>query len=95
VQKDSALVSGAALVLLWGAVMCSAFSVVYTAHKSRQAVQELEQMRREATGLKVMSGQFLLEQSSLSSYTRVEALAATELDMAEPLAGDTVLVRFE
>ncbi len=82
-----------ATVVLWAGVMVSALAVVYSTFEARSAVKELEQLRREESGLRVISGQYLLEKSSWAAYSRVETLARDELGMAAPQAGETVLVR--
>lgn len=69
---------------LWAAVTVSAIGVVYSTFAARQATAELEDLRREASSLQVVSGQYLLEKSTLASYTRVEVEAEKKLDMQVP-----------
>lgn len=76
----------------WILCVCSAFGVVYSTFETRKATQELEELRREAAGLKVVSGQYLLEQSSLGAYSRVETIATKKLRMLRPGPEHTVLV---
>ena len=40
----------------------------------------------------MISGQFLLEQSPLAAYSRVESIAKQQLGMFDPSAEQTVLV---
>ncbi len=80
------------LVSLWLSSVGSAIGVVYSTYESRKATQELEELRREASGLRVISGQFLLEESSWSAYSRVEKVALGELNMVLPKTEKTVLV---
>lgn len=81
------------LFVCWSLCISSAFGVVYSTFEARSATHELEELRREAAGLKVISGQYLLEQSSLASYSRVEHIAKQRLGMSDPSAEHTVLVR--
>lgn len=76
----------------WLFCVGSAVGVVYSTFESRKATQELEELRREASGLQVMSGQFLLERSSWATYSRVEDIATKKLNMKVPALGRTVLV---
>ncbi len=80
------------LVSLWLSSVGSAIGVVYSTYESRKATQELEELRREASGLRVISGQYLLEESSLSAYSRVEQVALGDLNMVLPKTEKTVLV---
>lgn len=80
------------MLTCWIFCVGSAFGVVYSTFESRKATHELEELRREAAGLKVISGQFLLEQSSLAAYSRVESIAKQQLGMFDPSAEQTVLV---
>lgn len=80
------------LVLLWVVCVGSAIGVVYSTHESRKATQKLEKLKREASGLHVISGQYLLEKSSWSAYSVVEKKATEQLNMISPSAEQTVLV---
>ncbi|GAB1265015.1 hypothetical protein NBRC116493_20830 [Aurantivibrio infirmus] len=72
------------IFFLWLAVMVSALSVVYSTHKSRQLLNELENFRKETNELYVNRSRYLLEQSTLADYSRVEAVASAELNMSAP-----------
>ena len=76
----------------WLVSLFSAFGIVHSTFETRKATQELEELRREATALKVVSGQYLLEQSSLGAYSRVEKIATKTLKMTLPGPDQTVLV---
>ncbi len=80
------------VVVLWLSSVGSAMGVVYSTYESRKATQQLEELRREAAGLQVVSGQLLLERSSWSAYSRVEKVALEELNMMIPAVEKTVLV---
>lgn len=79
------------LTLLWVAVLGSALAVVLTSHHCRQLYAELTALQREANNLQVTWGQYLLEQGSLSSLTRVEA-RARELGMYAPEINEVIMV---
>lgn len=84
---------GIVFLLLWVGCFASAMGVVYSAYASRKATQELEVLRRESTELQVVSGQYLLEKSTLAAYSRVESIAVNELQMKVPETEKTVLVQ--
>ena len=77
---------------LWMFCLGSALAVVYSTYESRLAIQGLEELRREAIGLKISAGQYQLERSALASYPRVETIAVEQLSMGSPNRSDTVLV---
>lgn len=81
----------AAVVLLL-LVLVSALAVVYSSFKSRQLFSDLQQMDRHAVQLEEDWGRLLLEQSTWSSYSRIEQIARARLDMVVPEAADIVLV---
>ncbi len=90
--KKTSLVLPVVFLLLWMFSFGSALGVVYSTYKARKATQVLEELRREASGLQVMSGQYLLEKSSWAAYSRVEQIAQSELNMKIPIPEQTVLV---
>lgn len=53
-------------------------------YQVRTQVNQLEQLRSEASDLRVQWGRFLLEQSTWGSYKRIEALAVERLQMQVP-----------
>ncbi len=80
------------IIVIWCAAVGSAIAVVYSTYSSRIATQKLELLRREAIGLRIVSGQYLLEKSSWAEYSRVEQLAREELNMKIPDADKTELI---
>lgn len=80
------------VMLILFSVLASSFGVVYSTYKARVATRTLEDLRREANALQVMSGQYMLEKSSWAAYTRIEDVATKKLNMKVPQADDTVLV---
>lgn len=78
---------------LWAVIVMSSLGVVYTTFITRQATQNLEELRNEAGDLQVSSGKYLLEKSTLAAYTRVEIEAETRLDMEVPSIQSLEMVR--
>jgi cell division protein FtsL len=66
------------------AIVASAVAVIYSAHRSRELFRELEQARRDENEIQIEWRQLLLERSTLSSHTRVETIAGSELQMTSP-----------
>lgn len=78
---------------LWLVVVASALSVVYVTYLNRQSTQELESLRHSAGELQVRSGQYLLERSTLATYSRVGRLAEEKLGMTTPDIKQVVLIK--
>ncbi len=77
---------------LWILVVISALGVVASTQEVRRNVNHLETLRHEAAQLQVEWGQYLLEQSTWAAYSRVEGIAANELNMLAPTAERVVMV---
>lgn len=75
------------------AVCMTALGVVYSTHKSRLLLNELQALENERNSLQVEWGQLLLEQSSLISQGRVEDIAKAELRMVIPGKENIVVVK--
>lgn len=73
-----------AVFVLWLLVVGSSFAVVLSTYQVRTQVNQLEQLRSEASDLRVQWGRFLLEQSTWGSYKRIETLAVERLQMQVP-----------
>lgn len=84
-----------AVALVWLLVLVSALAVVASTHQTRERVSQLETLRREASELQVVWGQYMLEQSTWAAYGRVERLAREELNMHLPEDDDIVMVVHE
>lgn len=80
------------LLALWLAVIGSALGVVYSAHSARSDINSLALLKREAQQLHVEWGQYLLEQSAWSAYSRIEQQAKEELHMRVPTGERLVMV---
>ena len=80
------------LMLLWLAVLCSAIAVVYVTFDVRRHTQQLAELDTSAQGLRVETGQLLLERSALAAYARVEQVATEQLNMRVPSGHEIVVV---
>ncbi len=87
-MKTQALTRGAwhgvLVTLLWTAVLGSALAVVVVSHLCRQLYSELAVLEQQANEYQVEWGQYLLEQSSWASLSRIEQLAREQLGMRVP-----------
>lgn len=81
------------LMALWCGVFVSALGVVYSSFEARQATRELEDLRKQSSGLQVRSGQYLLEKGTWAAYSRIEDIAVNKLNMQQPDSSKTVLVK--
>lgn len=79
--------------LMWLLVIASALAVVASTHEVRKHTNTVETLRREAAQLQVEWGQYLLEQSTWASYSRVEAIATQKLNMYPATAEQIVMVK--
>jgi len=79
--------------LLWVAVVASALAVTHYSHISRQTYGQLTAMQREASQLQVEYGRYLLEQSAVGSFQRVEAVATDGLRMHTPEADKIIMIK--
>lgn len=83
------------LVALLVVTTGSATGVIYSTHKSRHLLNELQQLEQQRNELQVEWGQLLLEQSSLVSQGRIENVAIAELGMKIPATENVVVVSGE
>lgn len=79
-------------VLLVFAVMASAIGSIYAKHESRRLFTELQALNGERDRLEVEWGQWQIEQSTLSSYARVEQLAREGMNMRPPTTDEMTLL---
>lgn len=71
-------------ILLSLVLVVCALAVVNAQHRARTLFIELEALKREARDLEVEWGKLQLEQGTLTSHARVEALAKTQLGLVTP-----------
>lgn len=81
------------LGLLILAVIGSGIGVVYAKYLSRSQFVELQRLRAQRDRMDVHWGRLQLEESTLATYSRVEADARGKLRMHIPHPGEVVVVR--
>ncbi|MFQ5635106.1 MAG: cell division protein FtsL [Gammaproteobacteria bacterium] len=74
----------ASIAFLVAAVMVSAIAAVYAKHESRKLFTEFQALTSERDSMEVEWGRLQLEQSSLSTHSRVEQLARGQMNMHVP-----------
>jgi cell division protein FtsL len=72
------------VVALSAAVMASAIGSVYAKHESRQLFTELQSLHTDRDRMEVDWGRLQIEQSTWSTYGRVEQLAREQMKMRAP-----------
>jgi cell division protein FtsL len=82
-----------AAAVLWLVVILSALAVVYASHRCRLLYSELAVLQQSENNLQVAWGQYLLEQSSLASLSRIEKIAINELGMRVPEIKEVIMVQ--
>ncbi len=94
-QRQKNLSSGRilAIAFLWILVVISALAVVASTQQVRRQIDDLENLRRQASQLQVQWGQYLLERSTWAAYSRVEQVAVSELNMKAPVSDEIVMIR--
>lgn len=73
-------------------LIASAIGVVYSKHESRRLFTELQQLHAERDRMDVEWGRLQIEQSTLATHTRIEALAREKLGMAIPAPKSVVII---
>jgi len=91
IALDLVTIGRVPLLLLIG-IFISAMAVVFTTHQTRQVITAKEQAMIEREHLDEEWRNLLLEETSLSDHSRVEALAEKELDMKRPDPAKEVIV---
>ncbi len=71
-------------LILFLAIILSSLALVKSQHKARTLYIELEQSKRVTTQLEQEYGQLQLEQSTWAMHSRVEKIAAEQLQMQVP-----------
>jgi cell division protein FtsL len=69
---------------LFVAVVASAIAGVYAKHESRKLFTELQKLSNERDRMEVDWGRLQIEQSTWSTYGRVEQLAREQMQMQMP-----------
>ena len=81
-------VSSLTLSGLWVAVTLTGLAVVWSTHQTRSLVNELLQLKSDENTLLVSHGQYLLQESSLSSPVGLEVMAKEQLGLRFPAYAD-------
>jgi len=76
--------TGLIIVALFVAVLASAIAGVYAKHESRKLFTELQKLSNERDRMEVDWGRLQIEQSTWSTYGRVEQLAREQMQMQMP-----------
>ncbi len=84
-----------ALLVVAVSVVGSAIMLVSAKHQSRQLFVRLERLKESRDRLQVDWGRLKLEQSTLATHGRVEALVRERLSMVDPSSEEIVLVSAE
>ena len=74
-------------------LVSSAVAVAYSAHKSRQYLNDLQKQEALRDRLETEWGQLLLEQHAWGAYGRVGRLATEQLQMRNPSPTEIIMVR--
>jgi len=82
----------AVLALLVFVVMASAIGSVFAKHEARKLFTELQRLNVERDRMEVEWGQLQIEQSTWSTYARVEQLAREDMKMRPPTADEMMLL---
>jgi cell division protein FtsL len=78
--------------VLAGILVVCALALVTSQHKARKLFVELQKQQDQARQLEVECGQLQLEQSTWAMHSRVETIAANNLQMRVPPATRVHLV---
>ncbi len=82
-------------ILLALVLVACALAVVNAQHRARTLFIELEALKKEARELEVEWGKLQLEQGTLTSHARVEALAKNRLGLVSPPLDKVWLIESE
>lgn len=81
------------LLLIWGLTLVTALAVPYSAHWSRQLLNELAGEMQQREKAQAEWGRLVLEQSTWTAHNRVESIATRQLGMRVPEPSEVILVR--
>lgn len=92
-RRLSAMPRGSLLMLvLFVCVLLSAIGVAYSAHWNRQLLNDMYTQLSVRDKAQAEWGRLILEQSTWTAHSRIEALASEQLKMHIPAAADVRLV---
>lgn len=81
------------LLLVWVLMLGTALAVPYSAHWTRQLLNELAAEMDQREKAQAEWGRLVLEQSTWTAHSRVESTATRQLGMRVPEPGEVILVR--
>lgn len=81
------------LLAVWVLTLATALAVPYSAHWSRQLLNELAAEMHQREKAQAEWGRLVLEQSTWTAHSRVESIATQQLGMRVPEPGEVILVR--
>jgi cell division protein FtsL len=71
-------------LILLAILLCTALGAVTSQHKARKLYIELQQQQEQAKQYDIEWGQLQLEQSTWAVHSRIEQIAASQLQMKVP-----------
>ena len=74
-------------------IVFSSQLVIFSSFEKRALVNELHVLQQQRDDMQIEWGQLLLEQSAWGSYSRVEDMVNSQLQMRVPLANNVVMAR--
>ena len=83
------------LIMLVVFVVMTAFSVVYTAHLTRNATAKLETLYEQEERLKDEYSLLLLEEQALAEPSRIHRFAEKQLGMARPIPESEIVIELQ
>lgn len=81
------------LLLAWLLLIVSALGVTYSSHWSRELLNQLATEMTQREKHHAEWGRLVLEQSTWTAHSRVEAIAERELGMRVPRPDEVILVK--
>jgi cell division protein FtsL len=86
-------ISNLSVALVWSLLLISSVAAIWSKHQSRSLFIELQRLQRERDALDTEWGQLKLEQSTWSTYGRVEQMAHDDLKMVIPRPDEVRIVQ--
>lgn len=79
-------------LMLAAAVLASGVAVIHVKYLTREEFGTLQQVRAQRDTLDVEWGRLQIQEAALTSHTRIEDNARTQLDMIMPAGGEVRVV---
>lgn len=81
------------IIVLYLAVIGSAFAVVVSTHSNRQLIIAQEQLVQQKDALDIEWRHLIIEETALTEHNRIERLVQDQLNMRRPTQEDEKIVR--